>query len=78
MNDLRILGRLTAEPELKKSAQGRTYAWFTVAVPRRNNREEADFIRCVAFDKLAQAIYSTLWQGPPGLMLWPSAGVHVN
>ena len=63
MNDLRILGRLTNAPEMKKSAQGRDYCWFTVAVPRRNNREEADFIRCVAFDKLAQAIYQHCGKG---------------
>ena len=56
MNDIKLLGRLTGNPELKQSASGRVYAWFTVAVPRQNNREEADFIRCVAFDKLAQAI----------------------
>ena len=56
MNDIKLLGRLTGNPELKQSANGRVYAWFTVAVPRQNNRDEADFIRCVAFDKLAQAI----------------------
>ena len=53
MNDIKILGRLTDTPEIKRSANGRDYAWFTVAVPRRNNKDEADFIRCVAFDKLA-------------------------
>ncbi|MBC9708234.1 MAG: single-stranded DNA-binding protein [Enterococcus sp.] len=56
MNDIKLLGRLTGNPELKRSASGRNYAWFTIAVPRANNRDEADFIRCVAFDKLAQAI----------------------
>lgn len=56
MNDIKLLGRLARDPELKTSAAGRSYAWFTVAVPRQNNREEADFIRCVAFDKLANAI----------------------
>ena len=55
MNDIKLLGRLTNAPELKKSSNGRDYAWFTVAVPRQNNRDEADFIRCVAFDKLAVA-----------------------
>lgn len=56
MNNIKILGRLTDTPEIKRSASGRDYAWFTVAVPRRNNKNEADFIRCVAFDKLAAAI----------------------
>lgn len=56
MNDIKLLGRLAHAPELKKSGKGRSYVWFTVAVPRKNNREEADFVRCVAFDKLADAV----------------------
>ena len=44
MNDIKLLGRLTDTPELKQSQSGRSYAWFTVAVPRRNDRKEADFI----------------------------------
>lgn len=63
MNDIKLLGRLTHDPELKTSAKGRDYAWITVAVPRANNREEADFIRCVAFDKLAKAIHANCGKG---------------
>ena len=57
MNDINLLGRLTNTPELKQSANGRPYTWFTMAVPRQDNRKEADYIRCLAFDKLANAIY---------------------
>lgn len=63
MNDIKILGRMTANPEVKRSASNRDYCWFTVAVPRRNNREKADFIRCVAFDKLAAAIVQHCGKG---------------
>ena len=56
MNDIKLLGRLTQTPELKESVNGNQYAWFTVAVPRKNNRDEADFIRCKAFGKLAGAL----------------------
>lgn len=56
MNDIKLLGRLAKDPELKQSQGGRPYAWFTVAVPRKNNRDEADFVRCVVFDKLAEAL----------------------
>lgn len=56
MNNIKVLGRLTAAPELKTSTNGRSYAFFTVAAPRQNNRDEADFIRCIAFDKLANAM----------------------
>ncbi len=57
MNDINLLGRLTNTPELKQSANGRPYTWFTMAVSRQDNRKEADYIRCLAFDKLANAIY---------------------
>lgn len=63
MNDIKLLGRLTHAPEIKKSSKGRDYVWFTVAVPRQSNRDEADFIRCVAFDKLAMAIYQHCTKG---------------
>lgn len=63
MNNIKILGRLTANPELKSSNQGRSYAYFTVATPRQNNRDKADFIRCVAFDKLADAIVQHCGKG---------------
>lgn len=56
MNDIKILGRLTAAPELKLSQNKRCYTWFTVAVPRKNNKNKADFVRCVAFDKLAESL----------------------
>ena len=63
MNDIKILGRMTANPEVKRSASNRDYCWFTVAVPRINNREVADFIRCVAFDKLASSIVQHCGKG---------------
>lgn len=56
MNNIKLLGRLTATPEIKYGANGRAYAAFTLAVPRRSNRDEADFIHCMAFDKLASAL----------------------
>ncbi|MCH5378934.1 single-stranded DNA-binding protein, partial [Limosilactobacillus reuteri] len=56
MNDIKLLGRLTQAPELKERVNGNQYAWFTVAVPRKSNCDEADFIRCKAFGKLAGAL----------------------
>lgn len=56
MNNIKLLGRLASAPELKQSANGRSYAFFTIATPRQNNRDEADFIRYIAFDKLADAM----------------------
>lgn len=44
MNRLQIVGRLTADPELRATNSGIQLCTFTVAVNRRANREEADFI----------------------------------
>lgn len=63
MNDVKLLGRLTADTELKQSSNGRNYVWFTVAVPRQNNRDEADFVRCIVFDKLAAALHKYCGKG---------------
>lgn len=43
MNRIQIIGRLTANPELKSTSNGTQVCTFTVAVSRRFNREETDF-----------------------------------
>lgn len=68
MNKVVIMGRLTRDPEVRKS-QGEksiTVARFTLAVPRRfknNGQEEADFINCVAFGKVAEFSDNYLHKG---------------
>ena len=52
-----IMGRLTADPELKSTGEGISVCSFTVAVDRRfkgrNEERQADFIRCVAWRERA-------------------------
>ena len=43
MNKIQIIGRLTADPELRSTGSGVQVCSFTVAVNRRFNREEIDF-----------------------------------
>ncbi len=43
MNKIQIIGRLTADPELRSTGSGVQVCSFTVAVNRRFNREETDF-----------------------------------
>ena len=43
MNKIQIIGRLTADPELRSTVSGVQVCSFTVAVNRRFNREETDF-----------------------------------
>lgn len=63
MNDIKLLGNLTNELELKSTKKERPYSWFTIAVPRHNNHIEADYIRCVAFDQLATDLVSHCKKG---------------
>jgi single-strand DNA-binding protein len=51
-----VVGRLTKNPELRKSAAGNSFATFTVAVDNRGKPGEpktASFINCIAFGNTA-------------------------
>lgn len=56
MNKLELMGRLTKDVELKKGKNDKLFAVFTLAIPRKENKEIADFVDCVAFGKLAEAL----------------------
>lgn len=59
MNKVILMGRLTRDPEMRQSQQGTPVVSFTLAVDRRFAREgqqQADFISCVAWSKLAEFI----------------------
>lgn len=63
MNNVILMGRLTRDPELKYSQTGKAYCRFTVAINREFNREEVDFINCLAFGKTAETIAEWLGKG---------------
>ena len=63
MNHVTLMGRLTKDPELKYSQAGKAYCRFTVAVNRDFNKDEADFINCLAFGKTAETIAEWLGKG---------------
>lgn len=54
MNNAQLIGRLTAEPVLRKTSGDISTTSFNLAVPRMFNREETDFINCVAWRKQAE------------------------
>ena len=57
INKVFLMGRLTADPELRVSANGNVpVIRFTIAVSRRMKRDETDFIDCVAFRQTAEFI----------------------
>ena len=56
MNTIILKGRLTKDPELKATQSGISICRFCVAVNRRFNKDEADFINCVAWRGTAEFI----------------------
>ncbi len=63
MNLTILVGRLTADPVLRHAQSGKAFCKFSIAVQREFNREEADFINCIAWDKRAEAICEYLRKG---------------
>ena len=63
MNHVTLMGRLTKDPELKYSQAGKAYCRFSLAVQRDFNKDEADFINCLAFGKTAETIAEWLGKG---------------
>ena len=57
MNTWGGIGRLTRDPEVRYTQSGKACAKFTLAIDRRGNGEkQADFIQCVAWEKIAEVI----------------------
>lgn len=58
INQLVVIGRLTKDPELKKTDSGKTVANVTLAVPRSykniNGEYDTDFIDCVLWSSVAE------------------------
>lgn len=74
MNKVILHGRLARDPELRYTTSGKAVASFSLAVNRRyssNNNNQgptADFIPCVAWDKLAEIIANNLIKGSEALI----------
>lgn len=59
MNSVQIVGRLTADVEVRKTQTSqKSFARFTVAVRRPWSKDSTDFIRCVAWEKAADLMGS--------------------
>lgn len=61
MNNVNLLGRLTADPELRQTTSGIASCRFTIAVNRKfknkeTNEYDADFISCVAWRQTAEFV----------------------
>ena len=60
MNKVMLMGRLTADPELRQTASGVSSCQFTVAVTRnhqgQNGEKQTDFINVVAWRQTAEFV----------------------
>ena len=66
MNKVLLIGRMTKDPETRYTQSGTAVATFTLAVDRRFKKDgqpSADFIACVAWNKLAEVIANNLVKG---------------
>lgn len=54
INTVVLTGRITKDIELRRTTSGKTCTSFTLAVNR--NKQETDFINCVAWDKVAELL----------------------
>lgn len=64
MNQCQLMGRLTRDPELKYTAQqGTAVVSFTLAVDRRFNREQADYINIIAWRQTAEFVAKHFTKG---------------
>lgn len=68
MNKVILMGRLTADPEIKQTQSGKELCVFSIAVDRRFNKEETDFFRCTAWSKTGEFINRYFNKGKPILV----------
>lgn len=72
MNKVILMGRLTKDVELRYTQTGKAVATFNLAVDRKKgenaNGPTADFIPCVAWDKLAEIAGNYLSKGRQALV----------
>lgn len=63
LNKAILGGRLTNQPELKQTPTGTAVTTFSIAVIRRGNKDETDFINCVAWRQTAEFICKYFGKG---------------
>ena len=67
LNHITIMGRMTRDPELRRTASGVAVASFTLAVDRdfspKEGEKETDFIDCVAWRNTAEFVFKYFSKG---------------
>lgn len=63
MNQVALIGRLTRDPELRRTQNGNAVVTFTLAVDNRHKEDGAEFIVCVAWNRTAELIKQYVKKG---------------
>lgn len=56
LNHITIMGRMTKDPELRRTGSGTAVTSFTIACDRDFGDKETDFIECVAWKNTAEFV----------------------
>lgn len=62
INRVVLLGNMTRDPELRRTGNGKAVTNFTLALNRYNN-DEADFVDCVCWEKIAENTAQYCYKG---------------
>lgn len=63
MNHITLIGRLTKDPDLRYTKDGKPVCNFTLAVNRPHSNDETDFINCVVWGKAAENVAKYVSKG---------------
>lgn len=63
MNSINIIGRLTAEPELRRTPDGTAVCSYSLAVKRPKVKDTTDFINCVTWRQGAEYLSQYVHKG---------------
>ena len=66
MNSITLNGNIVKDHDVRMTNSGKPVINFTVAV--RRNKEETDFIECVAFERVAEVLRDYTGKGSPILL----------
>lgn len=64
-NRATLIGRMTADPELKQTNSGKSVSSFRIAVDRPRDREKVDFLNIVTWGKTAEFVNQWFHKGDP-------------
>ncbi len=69
LNKAILQGRLTKDPELRNTPNGKSVCSFNLAVDRDYDRSKADFVPCVAWGNTAEFVNSHFRKGQMALVV---------